>query len=77
MTFDIHAHYIPSDSLLTAGTIGEGYGLEAERDKPGRGVVTRDGKLILAPRHAEYYDLDLRMSIMVGRQCPGTLTREQ
>lgn len=64
MIIDIHTHYIPLDSLVTATTIGKRYALQLERDERGRDVVTRDGKLVLGPLKAEFYDLNLRMSIM-------------
>ena len=39
-----------------------------KRDERGRDVAKREGKWVLGPLKAEFYDLNLRMSIMVGRK---------
>jgi aminocarboxymuconate-semialdehyde decarboxylase len=64
MIIDIHTHYIPLDSLTTAAEIGKRYGLKIDRNERGCDVVTRDGRSILGPLRADFYDLNLRMSIM-------------
>ena len=68
MILDIHTHYIPLDSLVTAVIVGKRYGLKLKRDERGRDVAKREGKWVLGPLKAEFYDLNLRMSIMVGRK---------
>jgi len=64
MNIDVHAHYVPPDSLKLAGEIGRGHGLKLETNERGRSVVTRDGKPYLNQLKAEFSDLDLRLSIM-------------
>ena len=64
MIIDIHTHYIPLKSLATAAEIGQRHGLKVARDERGREVVTRAGKSLLGPLKTEFYDLNLRMSIM-------------
>ena len=64
MNIDVHAHYVPPDSLKLASEIGQGHGLKLETNERGRSVVTRDGKPYLNQLKAEFSDLDLRLSIM-------------
>jgi aminocarboxymuconate-semialdehyde decarboxylase len=64
MNIDVHAHYVPPDSLKVASEIGKGYGLKLEKNERGRDVVTRDGKNFLTQLKAEFSDLDVRLSIM-------------
>lgn len=64
MNIDVHAHYVPPDSLKMAGQIGARHGLKMEKDERGRAVVTRGGKAFLTQLKAEFFDLDLRLSIM-------------
>lgn len=64
MNIDIHAHYVPPDSLKVASEIGRGHGLKLEKNERGRDTVTRVGKPILTQLKAEFSDLDLRLSIM-------------
>jgi aminocarboxymuconate-semialdehyde decarboxylase len=64
MNIDVHAHYVPPDSLKTASEIGRRHGLKLEKNERGRDVVTRDGRPLLTQLKAEFSDLDLRLSIM-------------
>lgn len=64
MVIDVHAHYVPSQSLNVACQIGQRYGLKLEKNERGRDMVTRGGKAILTQLKAEFSDLDLRLSIM-------------
>lgn len=64
MNIDIHAHYVPSDSLKVAAEIGKGQGMQLGKNERGREIVTRDGKPFLTQLKAEFSDLDLRLSIM-------------
>ncbi|OGQ68254.1 MAG: hypothetical protein A2W73_03275 [Deltaproteobacteria bacterium RIFCSPLOWO2_12_55_13] len=64
MKVDIHAHYIPRDGLKIAREIGKRYDLKITRDEKGREMLTRDGKREFGPLREEFYDLDLRLSIM-------------
>jgi aminocarboxymuconate-semialdehyde decarboxylase len=64
MNIDIHAHYVPLDSLNMATEIGGRHGLKMEKDERGRVVVTRSGRAFLSQLKAEFFDLDLRLSIM-------------
>jgi aminocarboxymuconate-semialdehyde decarboxylase len=64
MNIDVHAHYVPPDSLRMASEIGARHGLAMEQDAHGRAVVTRSGKSLLTQPKAEFFDLDLRLSIM-------------
>ncbi len=64
MNVDVHAHYIPPDSLKLAADIGRSHGLKLDADERGRHMVTRDGKPYLRQLKAEFSDLDLRLSIM-------------
>jgi aminocarboxymuconate-semialdehyde decarboxylase len=64
MSIDVHAHYVPPDSLKMASEIGARHGLKMEKDNRGRAMVTRDGKACLTQLKAEFSDLDLRLSIM-------------
>jgi aminocarboxymuconate-semialdehyde decarboxylase len=47
-----------------ATEIGARHGLKMEKDELGRVVVTRSGKTFLSQLKAEFFDLDLRLSIM-------------
>ncbi len=64
MVIDIHAHYVPPQSLNVATEIGRRYGLKLEKDERGRDLVMRGAKAILSQLKAEFSDLNLRMSIM-------------
>ena len=64
MNVDIHAHYVPADSLRVASEIGQRHGLAFGKNEHGRDVVMRDGKIYLTQPKAEFSDLDLRLSIM-------------
>jgi aminocarboxymuconate-semialdehyde decarboxylase len=67
MNIDVHAHYVPAQSLKMAGEIGARPGLKLEKNEHGRDLVTRDGKAFLNHPKAEFSDLDLRLSIMDGQ----------
>jgi hypothetical protein len=47
MVIDVHAHYVPSQSLNVACQVGQRYGLKLEKNERGRDMVTRAGKAIL------------------------------
>ena len=64
MNIDVHAHYVPPDSLKLASEIGRSHGLELDKNERGRAMVTRDGKPYLNQLKDEFSDLDLRLSIM-------------
>ena len=64
MNIDVHAHYVPAESLKTAAEIGARHGLKLEKNERGRDLLTRDGKPFLNQLKAEFFDLDLRLSIM-------------
>jgi aminocarboxymuconate-semialdehyde decarboxylase len=64
MNIDVHAHYVPAESLKTAAEIGARHGLKLEKNERGRDLLTRDGKPFLKQLKAEFFDLDLRLSIM-------------
>ena len=64
MNIDVHAHYVPTDSLKVASEIGARHGLSLETNERGRPVVMRNGKPYLNQLKAEFSDLDLRLSIM-------------
>lgn len=64
MNIDIHAHFIPADSLKVASEIGQRHGLQLGRNERGRAIVSRNGKPYLTEPKAEFSDLDLRLSIM-------------
>ena len=64
MNIDVHAHYVPLDSLKVASEIGRSQGLKLEKKERGRDVVTRDGRPLLTRLKAEFSDLALRLSIM-------------
>ena len=53
--------------LKIAIEIGAHHGLTLAKDSRGREVLTRDGKVFLNQLKAEFYDLDLRLSIMDQR----------
>lgn len=67
MNLDIHAHYVPADSLRVASEIGQRHGLALGKNERGRDTVTRDGKPYLTQPKAEFSDLDLRLSIMASQ----------
>jgi len=64
MNIDVHAHYVPPDSLKVASEIGKRHNLKMAKNERGRDIVTRDGKPFLTQLKAEFSDLDLRLSIM-------------
>jgi aminocarboxymuconate-semialdehyde decarboxylase len=64
MNIDVHAHYVPAQSLKIASEIGARHGLKLEKNERGRDFVTRNGKAFLNQLKAEFSDLDLRLSIM-------------
>jgi len=64
MNIDVHAHYVPPDSLKVASEIGKGQGLTLAKNERGRDLLVRDGKTFLTQVKAEFSDLDLRLSIM-------------
>ena len=64
MNIDIHAHYVPADSLRVASEIGQRQGLKLGKSERDLDVVTRDGKPFLTQPKAEFSDLELRLSIM-------------
>lgn len=64
MVIDVHAHYVPPDSLKVAGEIGQRHGLKLDKNERGRDIVTRAGKTLLTQLKAEFSDLNLRLSIM-------------
>ena len=64
MNIDIHAHFVPADSLKVASEIGKRHGMKLEKNERGREIVSRDGKPYLTQLKAEFSDLDLRLSIM-------------
>lgn len=64
MNIDIHAHFVPAESLKVASEIGKRHGMKLGRNERGREIVTRDGKPFLTQLKAEFSDLDLRLSIM-------------
>ncbi len=64
MNIDVHAHYVPPDSLRVASEIGQRHGLVLTKNDRGRDALTRDGKIFLTQLKAEFTDLDLRLSIM-------------
>lgn len=64
MNIDIHAHYVPRDSLQVAKQIGQRYDLRIEHDGAGREVVHCEGKGSFGPLKQEFYDLDLRLQLM-------------
>ena len=64
MNIDVHAHYVPPDSLKVASEIGNRHGLKLAKNERGRDVLSRDGKQFLTQAKAEFTDLDLRLSIM-------------
>ena len=51
---------IPAERVVASDLVGR-------EDSRGREVVTRDGKVFLNQLKAEFYDLDLRLSIMDQR----------
>ena len=64
MNIDVHAHYVPDDSLKLASEIGRSHGLKLDKNERGRDMVTRDGKPYLNQLKDEFSDLELRLSIM-------------
>ena len=64
MNIDIHAHFVPAESLKVASEIGKRQGLKLATNDIGREIVTRDGKPFLTQPKAEFSNLDLRLSIM-------------
>ena len=76
MNIDVHAHYVPPDSLQVASEIGNGQGLKLEKNERGLDILTRDGKSFLTSLKAEFSDLALRLSI-VDRQGTGSSFERQ
>jgi len=64
MNIDIHAHFVPAESLKVASEIGKRHGLKLGKNERGRDIVSRDGKPFLTQLKAEFSNLDLRLSIM-------------
>ena len=64
MKVDIHAHYVPRESLKVAQEIGKGYGIKITQDENGHELILRDGKRGFGPFRDEFHDLDLRLKIM-------------
>ena len=64
MNIDVHAHYVPPESLRVVSEIGRRHGLKLTTNERGQDVLTRDGKNFLTQVKAEFTDLDLRLSIM-------------
>jgi aminocarboxymuconate-semialdehyde decarboxylase len=64
MNIDVHAHYVPPDSLKVASEVGRRHGLKLEKNERGHDLVSRDGRPLLSRLKAEFSDLDLRLSIM-------------
>src|ERR1051325_11189037 len=64
MNIDVHAHYVPADSLEMAAQIGARHGLEAQTNDRGQAILLREGKPFLTQAKAEFSDLELRLSIM-------------
>jgi len=64
MNIDVHAHFVPADSLKVASEIGKRHGMKLDKNERGREIVSRDGKPYLTQLKAEFSDLDLRLSIM-------------
>src|SRR6266513_4391323 len=64
MNIDVHAQYVPTDSLKVADEIGAHHGLKLEKNERGLDLLTRNGKAFLTQLKAEFSDLDLRLSIM-------------
>lgn len=64
MNIDVHAHYVPPDSLKVASEIGKSQGLTLGKNERGRPAVLRNGKPYLNQLKAEFSDLALRLTIM-------------
>ena len=64
MNIDVHAHYVPPQSLEMASRLGARHGLTMDKDAHGSSVITRNGKVFLTQPKAEFFDLHLRLSIM-------------
>ena len=64
MNIDVHAHYVPAESLQMAIRIGARHGLTMAKDARGRAVVARDGRPFLTQPKDEFSDVGLRLSIM-------------
>jgi aminocarboxymuconate-semialdehyde decarboxylase len=64
MNIDVHAHYVPPESLKVASEIGRSHGLKLAKNERGRDLVTRDGKVFLNQLKGDFFDLELRLSIM-------------
>ncbi|MGH7816438.1 MAG: amidohydrolase family protein [Candidatus Binatia bacterium] len=45
MNIDVHAHFVPPDSLKVASEIGKGQGLALAKNEAGRDVLSRGGFL--------------------------------
>jgi aminocarboxymuconate-semialdehyde decarboxylase len=64
MRVDIHAHYVPKESLRVAQEIGKRYDIKITQDEKGRDLMTRDGGRGFGPFRDEFHNLDLRLKIM-------------
>ena len=64
MNIDIHAHFVPAESLKVASEIGNRHSLRLGKNERGQDIVSRDGKPFLTQLKAEFSNLDLRLSIM-------------
>jgi aminocarboxymuconate-semialdehyde decarboxylase len=64
MKVDIHAHYVPRNSLKVTQEIGKRYDIKITQDEKGRDFITRDGKRGFGPFRKEFHDLDVRLKIM-------------
>jgi aminocarboxymuconate-semialdehyde decarboxylase len=64
MNIDVHAHYVPPDSLKVASEIGSRHSLKLAKNERGHDILIRDGKTFLTQLKAEFTDLALRLSIM-------------
>lgn len=64
MTIDVHAQYVPTDSLERAARIGARDGLQMQTADVGDPIVLRDGKPFLSQPKVELSDVELRLSIL-------------
>ncbi|MFQ5852488.1 MAG: amidohydrolase family protein, partial [Candidatus Binatia bacterium] len=64
MKVDIHAHYVPRDSLKVTLEIGKRYDLKITQDDKGRELIMHDGKRGFGPFKDEFHNLDLRLRVM-------------
>ncbi|MBI4526497.1 MAG: amidohydrolase [Deltaproteobacteria bacterium] len=64
MKIDIHAHYLPADSLKVVQEIGRRYQWELIRDKQERAMLSHQRTQTLGPLRDEFHDIDLRLKTM-------------